>query len=126
MIDWIRFNYSTKEYNVLKCIVFKKSCLVLKDLIMRLHGGWSGHFSRIYLGEGLIRKPFEVGLQLGQFGQKIPIWLNGWVFVYGGCGFESNCSPLVSSKEFLDIQATIECGLTLKRIRVWIESKYIW
>ena len=37
------------------------------------------------------------------------VWLNGWVFVYKlrGCGF--------SNKEFLVIQSTIECGLTLKR-----------
>ena len=39
-----------------------------------------------------------------------------------GCGFESRCSHLsldfapVSSKEFLDIQATIECGFTLKQV----------
>ena len=44
------------------------------------------------------------------------------MFVYelSGCGFESSCSRLnfatVSSKEFLGIQATIECGLTLKRV----------
>ena len=74
-----------------------------------------------------------------------PIWLNGWMFVYelNACGFESrychlnfglfltihhytyifneklhfNChiAP-VSSKEFLDIQATIVCRFTLKRV----------
>ena len=47
------------------------------------------------------------------------------MFVYelNGCGFEFRCSHLktsdfvpVSSKEFLDIQATIECGFTLKRV----------
>ena len=54
-----------------------------------------------------------------------PFWLNGWVFVYelSGSGFESRCSHLnsyfvpASSKEFLDIQATIEYGFTLKRVR---------
>ena len=46
------------------------------------------------------------------------------MFVYelSGCGFESSCSHLnldfapASSKEFLDIQGTIECGFTLKRV----------
>ena len=44
-----------------------------------------------------------------------PVWLNGWVFVYelSGCGFESP----VSSKQFLDIQATIECKFTLTLVR---------
>ena len=60
-----------------------------------------------------------------------PVWLNGWVFVYelNGCGFESRCSHLktsdfapVSSKEFLDIKATIECGFTLKRVRDMIRT----
>ena len=75
----------------------------------------------------------------------LPDWLNGWVFVYelSGCGFESRCSHLNfrfgacleqgvpwhsgnyrvwtqsetrSSKEFLDINATIEHGFTLKRV----------
>ena len=55
-----------------------------------------------------------------------PIWPNGWVFVYelSSSGFESSCSHLKTSdfapalrKEFLDIQATIECGFTLKRVR---------
>ena len=48
-----------------------------------------------------------------------------WVFVYEprSCVFESSCSHLtsyfapVASKDFLDIQATIECGFTLKRVR---------
>ena len=50
---------------------------------------------------------------------------NCWVFIYklSGCGFGSRCShlnlryPLVLSKEFLCIQTTIECRLTLKRVR---------
>ena len=53
------------------------------------------------------------------------IWLTTWVFIYklSGSGFESSCSHLnfrfcaCLSKEFLDIQATIECGFTLKHIR---------
>ena len=55
-------------------------------------------------------------------------WLNGSVFVYelSGCGFESSCSHFdfapASSKEFLDIQATIECGFTLKRVRDMIKT----
>ena len=52
---------------------------------------------------------------------KMPVWLNGWVFVYGLSlsGFKASCSHLnfsfmpASSKEFLDIKATIECGFTL-------------
>ena len=56
-----------------------------------------------------------------------PIWPNGWVFVYelSSSGFESSCSHLKTSdfapalrKEFLDIQATIECGFTLNT-RTW-------
>ena len=47
------------------------------------------------------------------------------MFVYelSGSGSESSCSDLnfrfrpASSKELLDIQATIECGFTLKRVR---------
>ena len=39
-----------------------------------------------------------------------------------GCGFASSCSHnfrfcTCFKQEFLDIQATIECGLTLKRVR---------
>ena len=60
-----------------------------------------------------------------------PVWQNGSVFVceLSGCGFESSCSHLktsdfapASSKEFLDIQATIECGFTLKRVRDMIKT----
>ena len=58
------------------------------------------------------------------------VWLNGWMFVYqlSGCGFEPRCSHLtsnfapVSSKEFLDIQVTIKCGFTLKRVRDMIKN----
>ena len=47
-----------------------------------------------------------------------PVWLNGWTFVYeiSDSGFEPSSShltsdfPSASSKEFLDSQATIECG----------------
>ena len=45
-----------------------------------------------------------------------------------GYGFETGCSHLtsdiesVSSKKFLDIRATIECGFTLKRVRHMIIS----
>ena len=49
--------------------------------------------------------------------------LNCWVFVYelSRCGLEFSCSHLTdfapaSSKEFPDIQTTIECGFTLKRV----------
>ena len=53
------------------------------------------------------------------------IWINAWVFVYesSGCGFEFRCSHLslahapVLSKEFLDIQASLECRFILKRVR---------
>ena len=64
-----------------------------------------------------------------------PVWLNGWVFLYelSGCEFASHCShllhlylytyiPPVSSKKFLDIQATIELGFTLKRVRDMIRT----
>ena len=59
-----------------------------------------------------------------------PVWLNDWVFVYelSGCGFYSSYShlnlryPPVSSKDFLDIQANTECGLTLKRVRDMIRT----
>ena len=45
-----------------------------------------------------------------------------WLSVYelSGCGLESSYSQLdfapASSKEILDIQATIKCGFTLKRV----------
>ena len=51
-----------------------------------------------------------------------PVWPNGSVFIYklSGSGFEASYSYLTfrfsTSKEFLDIQATIECGFTLKRV----------
>ena len=53
-----------------------------------------------------------------------PIWLNSWMFVYelSVSGFKSRYCHLnlrfvpVSSKEFLDIQATIESRFTLKRV----------
>ena len=53
-----------------------------------------------------------------------PVWLNVWVSVYepSGCGFKSCWNHLnldvvpVLSKEFLDIQATIDCGFTLNHV----------
>ena len=45
------------------------------------------------------------------------------LYELSGSGFESSCSHLTSdfapasSKGFFDIQATIECGFTLKRVR---------
>ena len=52
----------------------------------------------------------------------LPKWFS--VRLLSGSGFESTCSHLnfrfrvcFSSKEFLDIQATIECRFTLKRVR---------
>ena len=53
------------------------------------------------------------------------------MFVYelSGCGFESCCSHLnfrycpVSSKEFLDIQVTIECRFLLKCVRDMIRKE---
>ena len=52
-------------------------------------------------------------------------WLSVRLRTISGCGFESSCCHLnfrhgaryVSSKEFLDIQATIECRFTLKLVR---------
>ena len=51
------------------------------------------------------------------------------MFIYelSGCGFESRCSQIsefapVLSKEFLDIQATMECGFTLIRVRDMIRT----
>ena len=52
------------------------------------------------------------------------------MFVYelGGCGFKSSCSQLTSdfasvlSKDFLNIQATIECGFTQKCVHVMIRT----
>ena len=44
------------------------------------------------------------------------------LYELSGSGFESSCSHLTSdfapasSKGFFDIQATIECGFTLKRV----------
>ena len=63
-------------------------------------------------------------------------WLNGWVFVYklSGCGFESRCSHF-NFRYRVDIQAIIECGVILKRvrdmIRIYIQiniavSRMIW
>ena len=59
-----------------------------------------------------------------------PIGPKGWVFVYelSGSGFESSCSHLnfifqtALHKEFFDIQATIECGFTLKWVRHMIRT----
>ena len=54
-----------------------------------------------------------------------PARLNFWFCIYelSGCGFESRCCHLnfrygtCFEQEFLDIQATIKCGFTLKRVR---------
>ena len=58
-----------------------------------------------------------------------PVWPNRWVFIYklSDSGFESSCChsqsfadfAAASSKEFLDIQKTAECGFTLKRLVTW-------
>ena len=48
------------------------------------------------------------------------VWPNGWMVVneLNGSGFESSShNAHSSSKDFLDIQATIECGFTLRRVR---------
>ena len=53
------------------------------------------------------------------------VWPNAWVLVYelSGCGFEFRCSHLnfiyvaCLERGFLDIQANIEFGFTLKRVR---------
>ena len=50
-------------------------------------------------------------------------WTMGILFC--GSGFESSCSHYfapASSKEFLDIQATMECGFTLKRVSDMIRT----
>ena len=45
------------------------------------------------------------------------VWLNGWVFIYKlSDSLTSDIAP-VSSKEFLDIQATIEYKFTVKLVR---------
>ena len=58
-----------------------------------------------------------------------PVCLNGWLFVYklSGCGFDSYCSHLnfrcrtcLKQGEFLEIQATVDCGFTLKCLREMI------
>ena len=59
-----------------------------------------------------------------------PVWLNGWVLVYelNGCGFETRCSHLnfrfraCFEQGVPWIQATIECGFTLKRVRDMIRT----
>ena len=49
-----------------------------------------------------------------------------------GCGFESRCSHLnfwycaCFEQEFLDSQATIECGFTLKRVRGMIKTNNLF
>ena len=58
------------------------------------------------------------------------VWRNYSVFVYelSGWGFVSRCSHLnfrycsASSQKLLDIQATIECGFTLKSVREMIRT----
>ena len=45
------------------------------------------------------------------------VWLNGWMFIYKlSDSLTSDIAP-VSSKEFLDIQATIEYKFTVKLVR---------
>ena len=70
----------------------------------------------------------------GQTGQAWPVWPNGWVSIYelSGSGFESSCSHLnfrfhvcFEQGVHIHIQATIECGFTLKRIRGMART-YSW
>ena len=60
-----------------------------------------------------------------------PNWLNGWVVIYklSGCGFESCCKwlrlqmlCLFQAMMSLDIQATAECGFTLKHIHDMVRA----
>ena len=61
-----------------------------------------------------------------------PVWLKIWVLVYeqSGCGFESHCSHLNFRYDasfqygvpFLEIHASVERGLTLKRVREMIRK----
>ena len=62
----------------------------------------------------------------GAFDRMFLSCLNGWLFIYelSGCGFESRCTHLnfryrACFKEFLDIQATIECEFTLNAYVTW-------
>ena len=75
------------------------------------------------------KKPgFTFSLELGitsNIFRVTPVGLSDWVFDYElcGCGFESHCSHLnFRFLEFLDIQATIECGITLKRLLDMIKN----
>ena len=50
------------------------------------------------------------------------------MYELSGCEFEYGCSYLtldiapVSSKQFLDIQVSLECGFTLKRVRGMVRT----
>ena len=60
----------------------------------------------------------------------LPVWLNGWVFIYelSGCGFESSCNHLnfrfraCFEQGVPWHQATTECGFTPKRVRDMIRT----
>ena len=61
-----------------------------------------------------------------------PVWLNGWVFVYEGTkwfwvwvqlqSLKLQISRLLRARSSFDIQATIECAFTLKRVRDMIRT----
>ena len=59
---------------------------------------------------------------------QIVLFHTTFVYELSGSGFESSYShlnfrlPPASSKEFLDIQATVKYGVTLKRVRDMIRT----
>ena len=73
---------------------------------------------------GFKQQPLSSQTKTQPFSQIGLYTLNGWEFVYelSSCRLEYRFCHLdfiatVLSKEFLDIQATIECRFTLKRVR---------
>ena len=70
-----------------------------------------------------------------------PVWLTSWAFVYelSDCGFESPCNhltsgiALVSSKEFLEIQATIiifsheiQATIIIFSQQIFLRQNFFW
>ena len=73
-----------------------------------------------FISQAMLLEVTTTGLELRitQFVIKHSIWPNGRVFVYklSSSGFDSSDFEPVLRKEFLRIQATIDCGFSLKSV----------
>ena len=124
--QWIRNNetFATEE-TLFKTLNFENSHInSIMNLTVKLDDSSSSYWrdqKQVQQNsenlESIIQKLF-LRVKISVFSKVIPKWLSCVLstYLYSGFELDSLDSP-ASSKEFLGIQATIECKFTLERIR---------